>query len=378
MSKDYYNILGVSKSATQQEIKKAFRKKAHEYHPDKKTGDEAKFKEINEAYQVLGNETKRKQYDQFGTAFNGATGNSGRGGQGGFSDAGFNWQDFARQAGSQSGFGGYRTNVNFEDFDLGDIFGDFFGGRSQSRTRSNQSGSDLEYQLDISLRESAFGAEKKINIKKLETCPNCSGKGYESSAKIITCPQCNGRGRIISSQRTIFGSFQTETICPTCQGQGKKPDKFCPKCHGQGRVETAKQLDIKIPAGINNGESIKISGQGEAGIKGASSGDLFITFRIKPDPKFRRKGYDIISQQEINIAQAALGDKIKVETLDGYGTLKIPSGTESGKVFKISGKGTEKLHGRGRGDHLVEIIVKTPKSLSRKAKRLLEQLKQEI
>lgn len=368
MSKDYYSALGVAKSASQDEIKKAFRKLAHEYHPDKNgSGDEKKFKEINEAYQVLGNAEKRKQYDQFGSAFNNAGGT-------GFGGAGFNWQDFARQAGGQ---GGFRSSVNFEDFDLGDIFGDFFGG-GRSRSASRSRGSDLEYRMEISLKESAFGAEKIINIEKQDECDNCGGKGYEAKAKIISCPECKGSGRVVRQQRTIFGAFQTETICPTCEGEGSKPDKFCSVCHGAGRVKKAKQLKIKIPAGINQGESIKLSGEGEAGEKGSPAGDLYISFVIKAEAGFKREGYDILSRQEINMVQAAMGDKIEVETLGGRVKLKIPAGVQSGQVFKLEGTGAYKLHGRGRGDQLVEVVVKTPKRLSRKAKKLLEELGDEI
>ncbi|MFH1890993.1 MAG: molecular chaperone DnaJ [Candidatus Kuenenbacteria bacterium] len=376
MSKDYYNTLGLSKNATQEEIKKAFRKKAHEYHPDKKTGNEAKFKEANEAYQTLGNESKRKQYDQFGSTFDQA----GFGG-GGFSAEngsarGWNWQDFARQTGARQD--GFRTNINFQDFDLGDIFSDFFGqGRGQKQAAASF-GADLEYRMEIELEESAFGAEKNIGIEKLDKCDNCGGKGYDSKAKIITCPQCHGQGRITQTQRTILGSFQTQSICPTCRGEGKKPDKFCSECHGQGISKQVKQLKVKIPAGINSGESIKLSGEGEAGEKGGHSGDLYITFTIRPHRQFARHGYDILSKQEINIVQAALGGKIEISTVDGQYRLKVPAGTEFGKVFKLSGKGSYKLHGRGRGDHLVEITIKVPKNLSRKAKKLLEELNKEI
>ena len=370
MSKDYYGVLGVSKNASQDEIKKAFRKLAHQYHPDKNgSGNEAKFKEINEAYQVLGKVEKRKQYDQFGSAFNNAGGFSGQA-------SGFNWQDFARQAGAQ-GAGGYRTNINFEDFDLGDIFGDFFGGGRRSASRRSQ-GNDLEYRMEISLKESAFGAEKIINIDKQDTCDGCSGKGYDDKAKIIICPECKGSGRVVSQQRTVFGVFQTQGVCPTCQGEGKKPDKFCAKCHGAGRVQKSKQLKIRIPAGINQGESIKLAGEGEVGEKGSLAGDLYITFVIKPEIGFKREGYDILSKEKINIVQAALGDKIEVKTLEGVVKLKIPAGIESGQVFKLIGKGAHKLYGRGRGDQLVEIEVKTPKRLSRKAKKLMEELSGEI
>src|SRR3990167_4625189 len=265
MSKNYYDILGVQKSASQDEIKKAFRKLAHEHHPDKAGGNEAKFKEINEAYQALGNEEKRKQYDQFGQTFNNA--------QGFGAGQGFNWQDFMRQSGN--GSQGFNFSFNDEDFsagnesafggDPGDLFGDFFGGGSKNRSRKarRDRGQDLEYQMEISLKDSAFGAEKIINLEKMSACEHCAGRGYDSAAKIITCPQCKGSGTIVQEQRIVFGIFRTQVLCPTCVGEGKKPDKFCGQCHGTGRLKVSKQLKIKIPAGINEGESIKLGGQGE-------------------------------------------------------------------------------------------------------------------
>ncbi|HRY63348.1 MAG TPA: molecular chaperone DnaJ [Patescibacteria group bacterium] len=372
MAKDYYEILGVSKGASQEEIKKAFRKLAHEHHPDKTGGNEAKFKEINEAYQTLGSEEKRKQYDQFGQTFgNGA----GFGGQG----FGGNWQDFARTAGGQGGFNGGNFSFNGEEFDLGDIFGEFFGGgRSRGQRPHRSRGADLEYQMEISLKESAFGAEKVISIERQTVCEHCQGKGHDSSAKLETCKTCGGKGRVVKQQRTIFGVYQSEQICPECEGEGKKPDKKCKVCGGDGRLVKERQLKIKIPAGIDNGQSIKLTGEGEAGEKGSVAGDLYITFRIKPEAGFKREGDDILMVKEINIAQAALGDKVEVETLDGWVSLKIPAGTQSGKVFRLSDKGVQKLHWRGRGDQLVEIIVKTPESLNRKARELMEELGREI
>lgn len=372
---DYYEILGVDRNASQDEIKKAFRKLAHKYHPDKDGGDEQKFKEINEAYQVLGNPEKRRQYDQFGTSFEDGAGFSA--GQAGFGAKGFNWQDFAKAAGSQ----GFRTNINFEDFDLGDIFSDFFGGtsgRRTQRTEADKRGDDLEYQMEITMEEAAFGAEKVIKVQKMAVCNRCGGKGYEAGAKIITCLQCNGSGAIKQTQRTFFGVFQTQTVCPTCSGQGTKPDRYCTQCHGTGRQKKIVELKIKIPAGVNQGDSIKLSAQGDAGEKGGSAGDLYITFKIKPKAGFKRQGYNILTKEKINFVQAALGDKIEVKTLDGVVKLKIPAGTQSGDVFKLTGKGAYKLHGRGRGEHLVEVIVEVPKKLSRRAKKILEELKNEL
>ncbi|HOZ36318.1 MAG TPA: molecular chaperone DnaJ [bacterium] len=373
MAKDYYEVLGVSKGASQEEIKKAFRKLAHEHHPDKASGNEAKFKEINEAYHVLNNPEKRKQYDQFGQTF-GSTGGQGNGA------GGFNWQDFTRQAGGQGGFNTGGFSFNGEEFDLGDIFGEFFGGGRSRQNRSTRSsrGSDLEYNMEISLKESAFGAEKIISLEKQSVCEQCKGKGYDSSAKLENCKTCGGRGRVVGQQRTIFGVYQSEQLCSDCEGSGKKPDKVCGICNGSGRVAKEKQLKIKIPAGIDNGQSIKLSGEGEAGEKGASAGDMYITFKIRPEKGFKRQGDDILTVKEINIVQAALGDKVEVETLDGWVNLKIPPGTQSGKVFKLSDKGIQRLHGRGRGDQMVEIIVKTPENLTHQARDLMEELKGEI
>jgi len=368
MSKDYYQILGIPKTASQDEIKKAFRKLAHEHHPDKKSGNEAKFKEINEAYQVLGNEEKRKQYDQFGQTFN-SSGGFGNGQDFG----GFNWQDFAHQSNS----GGF--SFNGEDFDLGDLFGDFFGG-SRSRGRAKeQKGEDIQIQLAIDFKEAIFGAEKIIILDKQDVCDRCAGHGAEPGSKIITCPECGGRGKKQQTQQTFFGVFATEIICPTCAGEGKKPEKFCSKCHGQGRVKNKKEIKITIPAGIDENQEIKITGQGNAGPKSRTPGNLYVSFKIGSDKKFERQGQNIITKINLNIIQASLGDKVEVETVDGPVILKIPEGTESGKIFILKDKGVPELNRPGRrGDMLVEVFVKTPSRLSRKAKKLLEELKEEI
>ncbi len=375
MNKDYYKILGIDKTASQEEVKKSFRKKAHQHHPDKSGGDEIKFKEINEAYQTLGNKEKRAQYDQFGSAFSSAGTGSG---QGGFGQA--NWQDFARQYGAQQG-GGFRTNINFDDFDLGDIVGDIFGfGGSRSRSRSRtQVGEDIQIQMTIDFREAVFGAEKIIILDKQEICDKCEGKGFENKTKIITCPQCNGSGQIQQTQRTIFGAFSTATICPTCKGEGKKPENYCSKCHGSGRIKIKKEIKITIPAGININETIKISGQGSAGSERGRAGDLFISFNIQPSKEFTRDNYNILSKAEINISQASLGDKIKINTLDGLVKLKIPSGTQSGKIFILKNKGVPVLNSYDRrGNQQVEVTVKIPTRLSRKQKKLLEELKEDF
>lgn len=355
MSKNYYEILGVSKTATEEEIKKAFRKKAHQYHPDKGGGDEAKFKEINEAYQVLGNKDKRAQYDRFGSAYTNQAG-----GQGFSGFEGFNGQGF---------------NINMDD--LGDLFGGFgdmfgFGGNS-SRQKRSQRGSDVQINLEVSFMESVFGVEKEVKFYKTNACKTCHGRGAEKEADIETCKHCHGRGTVMQMQRTILGSIQMQMPCPSCRGEGKIVTKPCKTCGGNGLYKDNVEMKVKIPAGISQGEMIRLTGQGEAGQKGASSGDLYIKVIIKTDHRFKREGDDIRSNKEISFPEAALGTKIDIETVDGMVTLKIPEGTQSGKIFKLSGKGVPHLRGRGRGDHLVEVIVKTPTNLSRKQKKILEE-----
>lgn len=355
MAKDYYSILGVSKNASEEEIKKAFRKEAHKYHPDKAGGDEAKFKEVNEAYQVLSNKERRARYDQFGSGFENG------------------------QAGGGQGFGGFNGgqgfNINMDDFGdlfggLGDIFG--FGGGQRSSSRRQQRGSDIEVRLEISFLEAVFGSDKPIRLSKLVTCDRCKGEGAEPGSKIETCSTCSGRGTVNQVQRTIFGQMQVQTACPSCHGEGKKISQPCTKCHGSGTAQENTELTVKIPAGIDNGETIRLSGQGEAGPKGAPAGDLYIHVRVHEDKHWQRRGSEIYSRSEISFPQAALGTKIDIKTVDGEVTLKIPAGTQSGKVFLLKDKGVPHLRGKGRGDHHVEVIVKTPTELTRKQKQILE------
>ncbi len=362
MSKDYYKILGVEKNATQDEIKKAFRKKAHKYHPDKAGGDEEKFKEVNEAYQVLGDEKKRAQYDQFGSAFENAQAHGGFNGFDGFRD-----------------FSGAAGGINIDMDDLGDIFsgfGDMFGfgsSRQNSRTKARR-GNDLEVEVKLSFMEAVFGTEKEISVKKLVKCSHCKGNGAEPGTKIETCATCNGTGRVRRAQRTILGTIQTETVCPDCGGEGKTYTQKCSVCHGSGVVEDIVNLKVKIPAGIDDGQSIRIAGKGGAGIHGAPDGDLYVRVRVAPDPRFERDKFDIKSEVYITFTQAVLGDKIEIETLDGKLKLKIPAGTDSGTVFRLRGRGVPKLNGRTRGDHYVTVKIKTPKHLNRKQKQLLKEL----
>lgn len=360
MSKDYYDLLGVSKSASADEIKTAFRKKAHEHHPDK-GGDAEKFKELNEAYQVLGNPEKRQRYDQFGSAaFNGGGGNGagGFGGFGGFQNGG--------------GFG----NMDFED--LGDIFGGFgdifgFGGGRQTSKRQAR-GRDMEMSLHLSFMDAAFGLEKEISFSKNISCDRCHGNGSEPGAKVETCKTCNGSGRVTRLQRTILGNIQAQTTCTTCNGEGKIYSQKCTKCGGSGVHRDTVKIKVRIPAGINEGESIRLSGQGEAGEKGAPAGDLYLRIELQSHKKFVREGYDIRTEEKISIKQAILGDKIDIETIHGEIKLKIPEGTQSGTIFKLKEKGVTKLHNRGIGDQYVKVVVNIPNHVTKKQKQLLEEL----
>ena len=362
MSKDYYNILGVNKSANQDEIKKAFRQKAHQHHPDKKGGDEAKFKELNEAYQILGDKEKRSQYDQYGQTFDQAK----------------------SQGGGFSGFNGAEGfNINMDD--LGDIFsgfGDIFGFSArggQGRRRAGR-GRDIEVVLNLDFKEAVFGAERPISLRKTVNCQKCRGSGAEPGAGSETCPTCHGAGRVIRTQRTILGNVQVQATCSTCQGLGKVIKIKCKQCRGAGVTSEIANLKIKIPGGVDSGESIRYSGQGEAVGQGGQAGDLYVKIKVIPDKRFRRERFDILSKAEIGVGLAALGGKIDVETVDGPVELKIPEGTQSGRIIRLKEKGIPDLRGRGRfggperGDHLVEVVVKTPTGLSRKQKETIREL----
>jgi molecular chaperone DnaJ len=361
MSKDYYDLLGVNKNSSADEIKTAFRKKAHEHHPDK-GGDAEKFKELNEAYQVLGNADKRQRYDQFGSAaFNQGGFGGGQGGYGG------------------QGFGGFQNGAGFDFEDLGDMFGGFgdifgFGGGSGRSNKRQTRGRDLEMNVSLDFIAAAFGTEKEISFTKNITCSHCHGNGSEPGAKVEACRTCNGSGRVSRIQRTILGNIQTQATCQSCDGEGKTYSQKCSVCDGTGIHRENVKLKVKIPAGINDGESIRLSGQGEAGQKVSPAGDLYLRIKITPHKKFIRDGYDVRTEETISIKQAVLGDKIDIQTIHGEMKLKIPEGTQSGTIFKLKEKGINKLNNRGIGDQYIRVTVKIPNSVNKKQKQLLEEL----
>lgn len=359
MAKDYYSILGVSKSASGDEIKKAYRKLAHEHHPDKaghdlkrKEENEKKFKEISEAYQVLSDPEKRRQYDQFGATF-----------------------EEARRGGGFGGFGQDSSiNIDFEDLEnlFGGVFG--FGSGRRARSTAQRRGRDIEVSLSIEFREAVFGVKKELSLRKNVVCKNCGGRGADPKSKIITCAACHGQGEISSVQSTIFGQFRSVKTCSSCAGQGRRAEKHCGACAGTGAVKDTVTLRVDIPAGVNNGEVIQLTEQGEAGAAGAMAGDLYITLRVKEDPSFQRKDDDIWTSENLTYSEAALGTTREIQTLDGLVRLSIPEGTQTGKIFRLAGKGVPHLKGRGRGDHYIEVIVVTPTKLSRRQRELLLEL----
>ncbi|MBU1180175.1 molecular chaperone DnaJ [Patescibacteria group bacterium] len=349
MSKDYYKILGLSRSASQEDVKRRFRELAHKHHPDKQGGDEAKFKELNEAYQVLGNAERRKQYDQYGTTFDNFGGFSGQNPFSGFGN-----------------FGGQRVNINMED--LGDIFGDLFGMGGRTRTKTRTRASDIEMNLNLNFKESIKGAEKVLELYKNAQCEVCNGTGAEPGAKINTCAECSGNGQVNRVQNTMFGSFQMKSTCPRCRGEGSMPERYCKQCSGSGIRKKSVNLKINVPAGINDGEILRISGAGEGAARGGVSGDLYLNISVENDARFTREGNHILTRAPLDFKTAALGGYIEVDTLDNKMRIKIPAGTESGQLFRLKGLGVA-----GRGDLLVETYITVPKKLSRQQKKMLEE-----
>lgn len=356
MKQDYYEVLGINKSASTDEIKKAFRQKAIQYHPDKEGGDEAKFKEVNEAYEVLKDPSKRQRYDQFGHAGVGSSA--------------------ASDGNPFGGAGGQSVNFDFGDLGLGDIFSMFgegfgFGGAGGGRGQHRQArGSDVETSIEISFEEAVFGTEKELHLSLDDTCEHCNGTTVEPGSELVTCSECNGRGQITNVMRTIFGNIQQAAPCPKCHGRGKVPAKVCTVCHGKGTQKRTQHIVLKVPAGIDDGAVIRLRERGEAVAEGPK-GDLFVHVRVKSHKKFTREGDLILSQEHVGMVAAALGTEIDVDTVDGAVRIKVPAGTQSGTDLKLSDHGVSHLNGKGRGAHIVTIIVDTPTKLSKRQKELL-------
>ena len=351
MSKrDYYEILGVSKDASDDEIKKAFRRKAVEHHPDKTGGDDKDFKEINEAYEVLKDASKRQRYDQFGHAGVGTS---------------------ASSDGSNP-FAGFGGGFNGQDihFDFGDILGSFFGG-GQTRGGRQVRGNDVETAIEISFEQAIFGVEEEIKLNLEDICSHCKGTTAEPGYELKTCETCRGSGQVIQEVRTIFGNIQQSAPCKTCKATGKVPEQVCSVCRGSGTERKTQKIKLKIPAGIDDGAVIRLSQRGEA-IANGPKGDLYVHIRVKPHKKFTREGLLVLSNEHVDMVSATLGTEIEVETVDGPITMKIPAGTQSGTDFKLSGHGVTKLKSENRGAHIVTIIVDTPTKLSKPQKELLE------
>lgn len=359
MAKDYYSILGVAKGASDDEIKKAYRKLAHQHHPDKGGKDDTRFKEINEAYQVLGDQKKRQTYDRFGSAAfdQGGGGGAGpdMGGFGGFDFSGFQGQDLG---------------------DLGDVLGEMFGFRSGGGGGPRQArGKDIEVDVRIEFRESAFGARRTVKLYKPSVCHECKGEGYPASAKSEKCKDCNGQGQVRQAQRTMFGTIQTAATCPKCVGRGQTWSEDCKVCRGAGIERREQQMQIDIPAGIASGEILKVAGEGEAAAHGGRPGDLYVRVQVQDDPRFQREGNDVHARQEVPYTLLTLGGEIVVETLQGKTSLKIPEGTQPGTQFTLRNQGIPFLRSSGKGSHIVHVFPHVPKKLTKEQRDILEKLK---
>ncbi|WP_028485071.1 molecular chaperone DnaJ [Thioalkalivibrio sp. ALE17] len=345
--RDYYEVLGVAKDASAADIKKAFRRLAMKYHPDRNPGDEeaeAKFKEARAAYDVLSDDQKRAAYDRYG---------------------------HAGVDGSAGGFGGGAGASSFSDI-FEDIFGDIFGGGGGGRGQRAYRGSDLQYNLDLTLEEAVFGTEVKIRIPTTVSCEACDGSGAEPGTSPETCPTCNGVGQVRIQQ----GFFSVQQTCPRCEGSGKIVSSPCKSCHGKGRVQEQNTLDVKIPAGVDSGDRIRLAGQGEAGMNGGPPGDLYVQVRVKPHKLFRREGSDLHCEVPVSFATAALGGELEVPSLDGRVKLKVPAETQTGKQFRVSGKGVKSVHGGAVGDLICRVVVETPINLTKEQKQLLRQFEE--
>jgi len=358
--KDYYKILGVEKSATVDDIKKAYRSLAHKHHPDK-GGDERAFKEINEAYQILSDQEKRTQYDKFGRVFDG-----GAPGFGGF-QWGWGGEGVAQD---ESGF-------HFDFQDLGDVFEDFFAGQ-QKQTRDKRRGGDLEVEVEIPLESVLNGYEEVLSLSKLASCSRCNGVGAEPGTKVNECFACRGAGEVQQIKRTVFGSFTRVGTCPECGGEGLKPEKPCNVCKGEGRIKVQEDIKVFIPAGVDTNQILKVEGRGDAGMKKGKSGDLYIRVFVKPHKDFIRKGDDLFHTISIPYTKAIMGGTVNLCTIDGETVLvRIPVGMESGTIVKIGGKGVPHFGGLGRGDLQVRLVVEIPKALTKEQKEVLRRLEAE-
>lgn len=359
--RDYYEVLEVDKNASEDEIKKAYRKKAKQYHPDLNPGDktaEAKFKEANEAYEVLSDSNKKARYDQYGHA--GVDPNYGAGG-GGFGGAG--------------GF----------DFDLGDLFGNIFGGGfgggfggRQANPNAPRRGDDVQTRVTVSFEDAAKGCKRRVDISRIEQCPDCGGTGAASGTSPKTCPDCNGTGQVTVQQRTAFGNISTSRPCQKCKGKGRTVDTPCSKCRGGGRVTKKTEIDVNIPAGIDDGQVLKVRGEGSRGVNNGSAGDLLVVVMVRPHPFFERDGFNVWCEVTVSFAQAALGDSLLVPTLDGKVKYELPAGTQPGAVFVMRGRGIQMLNSKGKGDQMIRIIVDVPKNLNSKQKELLKEFQNEF
>jgi molecular chaperone DnaJ len=344
--RDYYEVLGVGKDASADEIKKAFRQAAIKHHPDR-GGDEAQFKEVNEAYEVLKDPSKKQRYDQFGHA--GVGGNSG----------------------GTGGFGGQNVNFDFGDMGLGDIFSSFFGGSSSQQSQRQSRGRDVESRVEISFEQAVFGTDIDLNLNLEDVCEHCKGTTAEPGYGLKTCDTCKGAGQVTTVTRTVFGNIQQASICPTCKGTGKVPEKVCSVCHGKGTQVRKQKIGLKIPAGIDDGATIRLREHGEA-IANGPKGDLYVNIRVNSHKQFTREGDLILSEEHIDMVEAALGTEIEVNTVDGPIRMKVPAGTQSGSDFKLSNHGVPHLKSKTRGAHIVTITVDTPTKLSKQQQELLQ------
>ncbi|NQV93398.1 DnaJ domain-containing protein [Candidatus Kaiserbacteria bacterium] len=360
MQKDYYKTLQVAKNATKDEIKKAFRTLAHKYHPDKQTGDEAKFKEISEAYSVLSDDKKRAEYDSYGRVFSG--GGSAGGGQQGQGFGGFDFSGF------QGGFG----QGGFEGVDLGDIFGDIFGGGRGGIQR----GRDISIDLEISFKEAVFGVERRVLLTKTSVCDSCSGTGAEKGSELETCKGCNGNGKVHESKSSVFGTFTSVRACGECHGTGKVPKEKCKTCKGARVARKEEEVVIRVPSGINNGEMIRLTGGGEA-VAGGDTGDLYIKIHVHQDKNFHKEGSNLITSLSVKLTDALLGGEYTLQTLDGDAiVVKVPQGVSFGEIIRVKGRGVPSSLS-SRGDLLIKILIDMPKKLSKKSKDAIGELKQE-